>query len=220
MKRAIFTAVAVLSLMLVLTPAFASNVPPNQVAVANLWTNLGTNPLPGLTPVSPFVGGAFSLPAITPFTGVYGTQVYSYDAAGHLVFVYIVSLDPAPPNPANADVQKISTGDWDDSITVDAKQFDLFGGSVAASGINRLNGVITMYFQNPLVKAGQTSYLALLYTNATEYTEDTIGVQDGAGQTVNGFVPLAPTTTPEPATLSLLGIGMLGMGALRKKLRK
>jgi len=215
MKRAILAAVAVLSLSLLLTPAFASTVPANQVPVANLWTTLGTNPFPSLNPVSPFIFAPFTLPSLNPVTGHYATQVFS-DASGHLVFAYYVQLDGNPPNAANADIQKISTGDWDDSITVDAKQWA--DGSVPASGINRINGVITMYFQIPLVKAGQASYDLLLYTNATDYTLDTIGLQDGAGQTVNGFVPLAPT--PEPATLSLLGFGIVGLGALRKKVRK
>ncbi len=218
MKRAFLAAVAVLSLTLLLTPAFASNVPPNQVAVANLWTNLGSAPSDLGTAVAAN-GGAFTLPGLSPTTGTYGTVVFQ-QADGHLVFAYQVTLDTAPPNPVNGDVQKVSTGDWADSITVDAKQFDASSGSIAASGINRLNGVITMYFQNPLVKDGQTSYVLLLYTNATQFAVDTIGIQDGAGTTVGGFVPLAPVSTPEPATLSLLGFGIVGLGALRKKIRK
>ncbi len=216
MTRSSFVAVAILMVAVLLVPASASNVPSNQVNIANLWTNLGSNPLGGYTLLN-VSSSAFTLPSLHPVTGVYGTAVFSYDAAGHLVFAYQVHLDNSPPNPPTADVQKISSGDWDPSITVDAKQFALNPGDVASGGINRLNGVITIYWQTPLVKAGQTSYIELLYTNATQYTTDTFGIQDGAGTTVSGFIPLAPTTTPEPATLSLLGIGLAGLAALRKR---
>ena len=212
MKRALLASVALLAFMLVIAPAFASNVPPNQVNIVNLWTNLGSAPS-GLT-LQATISGPFTLPSLlNPGVGTYTTSVYS-QANGDLVFFYQLNLTSQ-----TGDVQKISTGDWASNILVNAEQWS-GGGSVAASGINRLNGVISMYFQNPLVLGGQTSYQLYLYTNATQWTTDTIGIEDGAGTTVAGFMPLAPPITPEPATISLLGVGLAGLATLRKKIRK
>ncbi len=199
----------------VLAPmAFGNNVPATQVNVANLWTNIGSSWPSGLTAASAPINGTFTLYShLIPYYGTYYTQVFT-DASGHLVFAYqITSLgkltQPCPKGfTCSLDVQKISTGDWGDWITIDAKQFGS-SSQVKSNGINRLNGVVTMYFQSPLIYPGNVSDTLLLYTNAHQYVKSTIGIQDGSSDTVLGYVPIAA----EPATIFTFGLGLLGLGA-------
>jgi len=68
-------------------------------------------------------------------------------------------------------------------------------------------------FVAPTLASGDSSYILEVATNATSYTKGTINILDGGAATVTGFAPAAP----EPATLSILGIGLLSLFGLRKK---
>jgi len=47
-----------------------------------------------------------------------------------------------------------------------------------------------------------------------------LGGPDGDAQNVLGQATFAVVATPEPGTLSLVGLGMIGMGYLRRRLKK
>ena len=63
--------------------------------------------------------------------------------------------------------------------------------------------------------SGKGSATLIIETNAKSYTNGLISIQDGSAGTGTAF---QPTATPEPASMFLLGAGLIGIGGFRKKL--
>lgn len=70
---------------------------------------------------------------------------------------------------------------------------------------------------NNLIAPGQSSFVLVIRTNATMFSQGTTGVIDRTAGTVLTY---QPASVPEPASMLLLGTGIAGLAARLRKRRK
>lgn len=63
------------------------------------------------------------------------------------------------------------------------------------------------------VDSAQSTAILEIQTNATNYTAGLVSIQDGSSGFGAGF---APTSTPEPVSMTLFGTGLLAIGTSKK----
>jgi hypothetical protein len=84
-------------------------------------------------------------------------------------------------------------------------------GGIVPNDVDRSadGSVVGFNYTTANIMSGQNTVLLEIQTNATNYIPGTISVQDGTSGFNSAF---APTSAPEPGTMALLGLGLIGLG--------
>jgi hypothetical protein len=201
----------------------ASIIAPGQSAAPDLFTTPASSSgytllaSTGLQNVDPVAGSSFD----ASYTEYVYMDANNLSCPTCLDFLFSVS------NAGPGIIERLSTANFDSFITdVGYNTSGITGGpSAVPAGLIPLTvdrsssgGVIGFNFDAPSspIVSGESSVLLEIQTNATNYMAGTISVQDGVAGFAAGF---APTTTPEPMSMVLIGSGLVAVGLLKRRVK-
>ncbi len=191
-------------------------------------------PNPGNVPLLDTVTGTFSFGSgaglITgTYVGVVAVDPFGVTCAGCLDFAYQISLDSG----LSAGIFTSSVGRFggystDVGYITGTGNMGGGGGDGAPISVNRgpFGGGIGFIFVQPgagaAIGPGGSSAVLIVATNATTYdSQGVLGMSGGTGTIPSGgqITGLFEPTFlgPEPSTMLLLGLGLAGIGAIRKR---
>jgi len=169
-------------------------------------------------------------------TGMVRQIVLSGDTSnpfsGGLTFVYQVTLTSGDISrlsgsnysgfKVDASVASAAAGDYSSGKTPGGFLATTLPQGAVTTTSRSISGAVVRFDMSPLfiIPPGgpYASELMIARTDAVNFTTGTIGLIDGGSSPdIDGF---APAAIPEPASMTLLGIGLLGMGGYAWRRRK
>ncbi len=209
--RGVCSLVAVLGLLLA-----ASAVQAAPLSVPGFLTPVPTEADPGAA--VPIAGTGLPVPFTgLGFSGVLVSTVYRGNSFGpdNLTFTYQLSNDASSVNA----LHRLTVSSFENFLT----DVSIQAGGIAPTLADRSTtdvvgfGFLDGLGQGP-VRAGMSSSLLVVETNAIAYSGSTASVIDGTTSTVATFAPLP--AIPEPTTWALGIIGMLGLVGYGRRARR
>lgn len=204
MKKLLIITLVVLSIAFGLGTANAVPLAIGPTDYAISGSALGSLPSPIATSIASF---DFGLPGELPMVGTVTEDIYRMPSG--LLFTYVINRTS---DGSLAVISRLSASIFS-GFTTDA-DYDSGSSGVYAYNVDRHSASTVGFDLYGALGAGQQSRVLYIQTDALYYTTGYVSLQNGR---TADLTMLGPTAIPEPTSMLLLGMGILGIFGLKRK---